>query len=150
VDGRRRAGTAAGNGAWPDPGIPPAYAAALSVGATAEDGRLTSYSTRGTWVKLAAPACAPTTQLGSGFGAGCGTSGATGYSGVWAGAPLELAYRWLRCSTAKCIRATTVATTRAYRVLPADLGYRLRLAITAKTGTRTIRAASSPTRAVRR
>jgi subtilisin family serine protease len=201
---------------------PAAYPAVLSVGATAENGRLTGYSSRGAWVKLAAPACAPTTQLGGGFGAGCGTSGATpvvagiaallrtqapfatvadieaalartarpipgvrfgsvdayaalqrlgrpgprvvptivgsayvggtltGYSGVWAGAPLEVAYRWFRCSTSKCTRAATVATTRAYRVRPADSGYRLRLAITAKTGARIIRAASKPTGVVRR
>ena len=56
---------------------PAAYPPVLSVGATGADGKLTSYSSRGDWVKLAAPACAPTTQLGGGFGAGCGTSGST-------------------------------------------------------------------------
>jgi subtilisin family serine protease len=194
----------------------------LSVGATAEDGRLTSYSSRGDWVKLAAPACVPTTQLGGGFGAGCGTSGATpvvagiaallrarapfatagdiekalastakpvtgvrfgrvdafaalerlgrpgprllptiqgyayvgetltAYSGTWSGAPLELAYRWARCRTAKCVRVTTVGTGRTYTLRPADRGHRLRLAVTASDGARTITAVSAPTRAVSR
>jgi subtilisin family serine protease len=46
------------------------------VAATDENGGLAAYSSRGDWVKLAAPGCTPTTQLGGGFGAGCGTSGA--------------------------------------------------------------------------
>jgi hypothetical protein len=69
--------TAAGNEGWTTFEYPAAYPEAISVGATTEDGRLASYSNRGEWVKLAAPACNPTTQLGGGFGAGCGTSGAT-------------------------------------------------------------------------
>jgi thermitase len=201
---------------------PAAYPSVLSVGATAEDGRLTSYSSRGDWVKLAAPACAPTTQLGGGFGAGCGTSGATpvvagiaallrsrapfatvgdietalartaksvpgvrfgrvdafaalqrlgrpgphllptihgypyvgetltGYSGVWAGAPLELAYRWVRCRTATCAHVTTVGTGRAYKVSSSDRRHRVRLVVSAKDGTRTITRVSAPTRAVAR
>ena len=201
---------------------PAAYPPVLSVGATAEDGRLTSYSSRGDWVKLAAPACAPTTQLGGGFGAGCGTSGATpvvagiaallrarapfatvgaietalartakpvagvrfgrvdafealrqlgrpaprllptiqggtylgatltAYSGMWSGAQLELAYRWARCWTANCARASTVGTGRTHTIQRADLGHRLRVAVTAKVGARTIRAVSAATRAVGR
>jgi thermitase len=201
---------------------PAAYPPVLSVGATEEDGRLTNYSSRGDWVKLAAPACAPTTQLGGGFGAGCGTSGATpvvagiaallrsrapfatvgdiekalastarhvtgvrfgrvdafaalkqlgrpgprllptidgypyvgetlkAYSGTWSGASLELAYRWARCGTAKCVRMRTVATGRTYTLRPADRGRRLRVAVTATDGTRTITAMSAPTRAVGR
>jgi subtilisin family serine protease len=201
---------------------PAAYPPVLSVGATGEDGRLTSYSSRGDWVKLAAPACAPTTQLGGGFGAGCGTSGATpvvagiaallrsrapfatvtdieralastarpvtgvrfgrvdafaalqrlgrpgprllptirgspyvggtltAYSGTWSGAPLELAYRWGLCRTAKCARVTTVGSGRTYTLRSADRGRRLRLAVTASDGARTISAVSAPTRVVSR
>jgi subtilisin family serine protease len=68
---------AAGNEGGRAREYPAAYPSVFSIAATAEDGKLTSYSSRGGWVKLAAPACAPTTQLGGGFGAGCGTSGAT-------------------------------------------------------------------------
>ena len=201
---------------------PAAYPPVLSVGATGEDGKLTNYSSRGDWVKLAAPACAPTTQLGGGFGAGCGTSGAapvvagiaallrarapfatagavesalartarpvagvrfgridafealkrlgrpgprllatvhgyaylgetlTAYSGVWSGARLEQTYTWGRCRTARCVRVTAVGTGRTYAIQPADLRHRLRVTVTAREGTKTLRAASAATRAVGR
>ena len=67
---------AAGNEGTTTPQYPAAYADALGVAATDENGGLAVYSSRGDWVKLAAPGCTPTTQLGGGFGAGCGTSGA--------------------------------------------------------------------------
>jgi subtilisin family serine protease len=68
---------AAGNEGGTIREYPAAFAAAISVGATVEGDELARYSGRGRWVKVAAPACAATTQLGGGFGAGCGTSGAT-------------------------------------------------------------------------
>jgi subtilisin family serine protease len=68
---------AAGNEFTTVPEYPAAYPDAISVGATVESGRLANYSGRGDWVKVAAPACMPTTTLGGGFGAGCGTSGST-------------------------------------------------------------------------
>jgi hypothetical protein len=47
----------------------------ISVGATLESGELAGYSSRGEWVKVAAPGCSPTTLLGGGFGSTeCGTS----------------------------------------------------------------------------
>jgi hypothetical protein len=67
---------AAGNEGDTTPRYPAAYAEAISVGATDESGGLAGYSSRGDWVELGAPGCTPTTQLGGGFGAGCGTSGA--------------------------------------------------------------------------
>ncbi len=179
---------------------PAAYADTLSVGATDESGALAVYSSRGSWVKLAAPGCTPTTQLGGGFGAGCGTSGAaplvagiaallrtqapyatvaqleaalaqsarplagtrfgrvdalgalqrlgrpgptlepaiegealpgrtlTAYSGVWAGAGLQVSYRWERCREERC---ETVGKARSYDVGPQDGGARLRVALSA-------------------
>jgi subtilisin family serine protease len=68
---------AAGNEGWSTREYGAAFPEAISVGATVESGRLADYSNRGDWVKLAAPACVPTTYLGDGFGPGCGTSGAT-------------------------------------------------------------------------
>jgi hypothetical protein len=54
---------------------PAAYPGVLSVAATVESGGLADYSSRGDWVKLAAPASSPTTLLGGGFGVvGPGTS----------------------------------------------------------------------------
>jgi subtilisin family serine protease len=129
---------AAGNERGSTREYPAALPDAISVGATVEAGRLAAYSGRGDWVKVAAPACAPTTHLGGGYGPGCGTSGATplvagvtaqidafaalkaagspaprlaativglpyvggrlsGYDGVWAGARVGAAYRWIRC-----------------------------------------------------
>jgi subtilase family protein len=67
---------AAGNEGTTTPEYPAAYPEVLGVAATEESGGLAVYSSRGDWVKLAAPGCTPTTQLGGGFGAGCGTSGA--------------------------------------------------------------------------
>jgi subtilisin family serine protease len=68
---------AAGNEGWRVEEYPAAFPDVISVGATADGGRLADYSNRGDWVKVAAPGCLPTTQAGGGFGAGCGTSGAT-------------------------------------------------------------------------
>jgi hypothetical protein len=68
---------AAGNEFTTVPEYPAAYPDAISVGATVEGGQLANYSGRGDWVKVAAPACMPTTTLGGGFGVGCGTSGST-------------------------------------------------------------------------
>jgi subtilisin family serine protease len=212
---------AAGNEGGQIREYPAAYPSVLSVGATTETGALTSYSSRGNWVKLAAPACMPTTQLGGGFGAGCGTSGATplvagvaallrsqapfasvgeieaalaltaaplagvrfgrvdafaalrrlgrpsprllptirgygyvgetltAYSGVWAGAPLELGYRWVRCRTATCARVTTVGESRTYRIRSGDRRHLVRVVITANGDAGTIVATSRPTLPVR-
>jgi subtilisin family serine protease len=68
---------AAGNEGATTREYPAAFSDAISVAATVEGDSLAQYSERGEWVKVAAPACAATTQLGGGYGAGCGTSGAT-------------------------------------------------------------------------
>jgi subtilisin family serine protease len=68
---------AAGNEGWRIEEYPAAFPDVISVGATDESGGLASYSNRGPWVKVGAPACTPTTEVGGGFGVGCGTSGST-------------------------------------------------------------------------
>ena len=68
---------AAGNEGWRVEEYPAAFPDVISVGATDDGGGLAGFSNRGAWVKVAAPACLPTTQVGGGFGAGCGTSGST-------------------------------------------------------------------------
>jgi subtilisin family serine protease len=55
---------------------PAAYRGVLSVAATTSSDHLYSFSTRGSWVKLAAPGCTWTTQRGSQWGSFCGTSAA--------------------------------------------------------------------------
>ncbi len=191
---------AAGNEGTATEEYPAAYPDTLSVGATDESGALAVYSSRGSWVKLAAPGCTPTTQLGGGFGAGCGTSGAaplvagiaallrtqapfatvaqleaalaqsarpiagtrfgrvdafgalqrlgrpgpvleptiagealpgrtlTAYSGIWAGAGLQVSYRWERCREERC---EPVGRARSYEVGPQDGGARLRVVLSA-------------------
>jgi subtilisin family serine protease len=194
---------AAGNERGSTREYPAALPDAISVGATVEAGRLAAYSGRGDWVKVAAPACAPTTHLGGGYGPGCGTSGATplvagvtallrsqapfasvagleralestatpvagvrfgqidafaalkaagspaprlaativglpyvggrlsGYDGVWAGARVGAAYRWIRCRAPACGGGTTVGTGSTYTIRARDRGHRLRLVVTA-------------------
>jgi Subtilase family len=65
---------AAGNEASTTPQFPAAFPDALSVAATSANGTLASFSSRGPWVKLAAPACAPVTVLGGTTTVACGTS----------------------------------------------------------------------------
>jgi subtilisin family serine protease len=69
--------SAAGNEGWQLDEYPAAFPDVISVGATDESGGLADYSNHGPWVKVAAPACTLTTQVGGGFGVGCGTSGST-------------------------------------------------------------------------
>lgn len=65
---------AAGNEGTAEPQYPAAFPEAMSVGAAATGGRLTSYSSFGGWVKFAAPECAPVTAIGAGTEIGCATS----------------------------------------------------------------------------
>ncbi|HET6623385.1 MAG TPA: S8 family serine peptidase, partial [Gaiellaceae bacterium] len=190
---------AAGNEGTTTPQYPAAYADVLGVAATDENGGLAVYSSRGDWVKVAAPGCTPTTQLGGGFGSGCGTSGAapvvagivglmraqapfaslaqieaalaegavpvggvrfgrvdalaalqrlgrpapalqptvegtplpgqvlTAYSGLWAGAGLDVSFRWERCRS-ECEPA---GVARTYTVQRGDGGARLRVTLSA-------------------
>ena len=57
---------AAGNEGRTLPEYPAAFPEVVSVGATTEQNVLASYSSRGGWVKLAAPACTPTSAEASG------------------------------------------------------------------------------------
>ena len=53
---------------------PAAYAGVISVAATDKRDRLYDWSTRGAWVRLAAPGCVWTTTRNGGWGSFCGTS----------------------------------------------------------------------------
>ena len=53
---------------------PAAYPGVLSVAASNQDDNLYSWSTRGDWVRIAAPGCAWTTQRNEKWGEFCGTS----------------------------------------------------------------------------
>ena len=65
---------AAGNEGKEVPRFPAATPGAISVAASTYDGRRAAFSNYGTWVKFAAPECAPIAVLGGGSGVGCGTS----------------------------------------------------------------------------
>ncbi len=67
---------AAGNEGTSQRFYPAAYPGVLSVAATTSTDGLYSFSTRGAWVKLAAPGCTWTSQRGSKWGSFCGTSAA--------------------------------------------------------------------------
>jgi thermitase len=68
---------AAGNSGSDQPTYPAAYPDVVSVAAVDPSGALYPWSTRGTWVTLAAPGCAYTTAMGGGFVSNfCGTSAA--------------------------------------------------------------------------
>ena len=67
---------AAGNEGNTSKFYPAAYPGVLSVAATTNTDALYSFSTRGSWVTLAAPGCTWTTQRDSTWGSFCGTSAA--------------------------------------------------------------------------
>ena len=73
----------------------------------------------------------------------------TASQGSWTGNPTSFAFQWQRCDldAATCL-GVTGATGRTYGVRTADLGFRLRVAVTAKNGTPTGTASSSLTSVV--
>jgi subtilisin family serine protease len=88
---------------------PAAYPGVLSVAAVDQNDALYSWSTRGLWVRLAAPGCAYTTFKGSNWGSFCGTSAAAPIvSGI---AGLILAYKpnATQAEIENAIVSTTVA-----------------------------------------
>ena len=64
---------AAGNEGTTEQQFPAAFPEAISVGA-AKGSTLAPYSSFGTWLKFAAPECAPVTAIGGGTDVGCATS----------------------------------------------------------------------------
>jgi subtilisin family serine protease len=70
---------AAGNAASSTPTYPASYPGVLSVGAVAADGAIASFSNRGPWVSVLAPACARSHSPDGGEVQFCGTSAAAPY-----------------------------------------------------------------------
>lgn len=74
---------AAGNGGNTDPLYPGAYPGVLSVAGTNETDQLADWSTRGSWVQLAAPDCEMVMDPNAGPAYGCGSSfGPPAVSGI--------------------------------------------------------------------
>jgi hypothetical protein len=75
----------------------------------------------------------------------------SGSNGSWAGtAPIGFGYQWQRCSAAgTACAAIAGATAATYTVAAADVGSRLRLAVTASNGSGSVSSASQPTEIVR-
>jgi hypothetical protein len=74
---------AAGNGGDTDPLYPAAYPGVLAVAGVDESGQLDDWSTRGSWVQLAAPGCEMVMDATVGSAYGCGSSfGPPAVSGI--------------------------------------------------------------------
>jgi hypothetical protein len=88
---------------------PAAYAGVISVAATTETNTLYSWSTRGSWVKLAAPGCTYTSFKNATWGSFCGTSASAPIVAGIAG--LILAYKpdATQAQIEDAILSTTVA-----------------------------------------
>jgi len=73
----------------------------------------------------------------------------TANEGTWSGSPNSFAFQWQRCNidAVTCLDVTG-ATGRTYGVRLADLGFRLRVQVTARNSDRTGTASSSPTSVV--
>jgi hypothetical protein len=70
----------------------------------------------------------------------------TAAPGSWSGSPTSYAYQWQRCNVDVVLCTNVVgATGTTYGVRLADLGYRLRVVVTAKNAKGTGTAASAPT-----
>ncbi|HYI75123.1 MAG TPA: hypothetical protein VEW90_07615 [Gaiellaceae bacterium] len=70
----------------------------------------------------------------------------TATEGTWSGNPTSFAFQWQRCDVDSFTCAdVTGATGRSYGVRIADLGFRLRVSVTARAGTRSGTATSSTT-----
>jgi subtilisin family serine protease len=98
---------------------PAAYQGVLSVAATDENDNLYAWSTRGDWVRVAAPGCAWTTFKGTNWGEFCGTSASAPTVAGTAGLLLSVRPRATRSALIFAIVST------AARVTPAIGGGRL-------------------------
>lgn len=76
---------AAGNDGSANPTFPASYPGVVSVAGTDSADAPFSWSTHGSWVRLAAPGCSLTTTPGASYGDFCGTSSATGFVSGLAG-----------------------------------------------------------------
>ena len=74
---------AAGNTGTSDPTYPAAFPGVVGVAGTDPADARYTWSTYGSWVRLAAPGCSMTTVPGAGYGDFCGTSSAAAFvSGI--------------------------------------------------------------------
>jgi subtilisin family serine protease len=110
---------AAGNEGNTNKFYPAAYRGVLSVAATNQHDNLYEWSTRGDWVRVAAPGCAWTTWRGTNWGEFCGTSASAPSVAGTAGLLLSIRPRATRSALIFAIVST------AARVTPAIGGGRL-------------------------
>jgi subtilisin family serine protease len=104
---------AAGNEGNSDRFYPAAYPGVLSVAATDQSDNLYSWSTRGDWVRVAAPGCAWTTWKGTNWGAFCGTSASAPTVAGTAGLLLSVRPRATRSALIFAMVTTAAPVTRA-------------------------------------
>lgn len=121
---------AAGNEGDSSRFYPAAYQGVLSVAATDQSDNLYAWSTRGDWVRVAAPGCAWTTYRGRNWGEFCGTSASAPTVAGTAGLLLSVRPRATRSSLIQAIVSTSARVTpaigggrlNAYGALQAMLG----------------------------
>lgn len=87
---------------------PASYPGVLSVAATRSSDHLYSWSTRGSWVRLAAPGCTWTTKRGGGWGSFCGTSASAPIVAGIAGLALSLQPGATRAKVIQALKETAV------------------------------------------
>jgi subtilisin family serine protease len=92
---------------------PAAYPGVLSVAATTTTDSLFTWSSRGAWVKVAAPGCAWTTKRGGGWGSFCGTSAAAPIVAGIAGLALALSPGATRAQVINAIESSAIHVTSA-------------------------------------
>jgi subtilisin family serine protease len=92
---------------------PASYPGVLSVAATTSNDNLFSWSTRGDWVRVAAPGCAVTTKKNGGWGSFCGTSAAAPIVAGIAGLALALKPGASRSQVINAITQSAVFVTSA-------------------------------------
>jgi subtilisin family serine protease len=87
---------------------PAAYSGVISVAATDKRDHLYDWSTRGAWVRLAAPGCVWTTKRSGGWGSFCGTSASAPLVAGIAGLALAAKPRATRDEVERAILSTAI------------------------------------------
>jgi hypothetical protein len=95
------------------------------------------------------PPAAPTNTAFPAITAAKGGAALAASSGTWTGGPTSFGYQWLRCdSNGNNCASISAATASGYTLSVADVGSRLRVAVTAKNAGGSTTATSAPTAVV--
>lgn len=122
------------------------YRLRLAVTATNPGGSLTVHSPQSAPVEAMAPVALEDPSI---TGPAIEGRALDGHAGVWDGTPtLSYEYRWVRCDDQGQDCTATSATDSSYSPVPADVGHRLRLVVTASNAAGPVAATSAPTEVI--